>query len=77
MGARIDGGVRVLDLALFIDQITDPIGIAGADLNTGAIRQAYTSRRVTQERVRQAEFFRKSGVFLNPIKADTQDLNIL
>ena len=77
VGAGIDGGIRLLDCALFIDQITDPISIACADIITGVIRQTYTPSRVTQERVRKTELFRKSGIFLNRIKADTQSLNIL
>ena len=77
MNAGIDGSVYALHLALLIDQVTDPIGKARAGILTRTIRQAYTSSRVTQERVRKAEFFRKSGVFLNRVKADSQDLNIL
>lgn len=77
MNAGIDGGVDALHLTLLIDQVTDPIGKARAGIITCTIRQTYTPRRVTQECVRKAEFFRKSGVFLNRIKADSQNLDIL
>lgn len=77
MNAWIDGGVHALHLALLIDQITDPIGKARAGILTRTIRQTYTPSRVTQEGVRKAEFFCKSGVFLNRVKADSQDLNIV
>lgn len=77
MDAGVDGGVRLPDLALFIDQITDPLCIARADIITGAIRQPYTPSRVTQEGVGKTEFFGKGGVLLNRIKADPQHFNIL
>ena len=77
MNAGIDGGVHALDRTLLIDQITDPIGKARADIITRTIRQPYTPSRVTQERIRKAESFRKGGVFLNRIEADSQNLNIL
>ena len=71
MNAWIDGGVYALHLARLIDQITDPIGKARTGILTRTIRQTYTPSRVTQERVRKAEFFCKSGVFLNRVKADS------
>lgn len=77
MNAGIDGSVYALHLALFIDQITDAIGKAGTGILTGPIGQAYAPRRVAQERVWKAEFFRKSGVLLNRVKADSQNLDIL
>ena len=77
MNAGIDRGVYALHLAFLIDQVTDPIGKARAGILTRSIRQTYTPSRVTQERVRKTEFFRKSGVFFNRIKADSQNLNIL
>lgn len=77
VNAGIDGGVHTLDRTLLIDQVTDPIGKARADIITRTIRQPYTPSRVTQERIRKAESFRKSGVFLNRIEADSQNLNIL
>ena len=77
VNAGIDGGVHALDRTRLIDQVTDPIGKARADISTRTIRQPYAPSRVTQERVRKAEFFRKSGVFLNRIEADSQNLNIL
>lgn len=73
----IDGIVHALHRPLLIDQITDPTGKARAGILTRTIRQPYTASRVTQERVRKAEFFRKSGVFLNRIEADSQNLNIV
>ena len=73
----IDGDVHALHRPLLTDQITDPIGKARAGILTRTIRQPYTSSRVTQERVRKAEFFRKGGIFLNRIEADSQNLNIL
>ena len=77
VNAGIDGGVHALHRTLLIDQIADPIGKARAGILTRTIRQPYTSSCVTQERIRKAEFFRKSGVFLNRIEADPQNLNIL
>jgi len=71
VNAWIDGGVYALHLALLIDQVTDPIGKARAGILTRSIRQTYTPSRVTQERVRKAEFFGKSGVLLNRVKADS------
>ncbi len=77
VNAGIDGGVHTLHRTLLIDQVTDPLGKARADIITRTIRQPYTPRRVTQERIRKAKFFRKGGVFLNRIEADSQNLNIL
>jgi hypothetical protein len=77
MNAGIDRGVHALHLALLIDQVTDPIGKARAGSLTRTIGQPDTPRRVAQERVRKVEFFRKSGVFLNRIKADSQNLDIV
>jgi hypothetical protein len=65
------------DLALLIDQVTDPAGVTGFDVGAGAISQPHLAVGVTQQFERKIEFFGKCGVLGDRVEADPENGDVV
>lgn len=70
MGARTDGIVRFLNLALFVNQVADPLGIASGGSIARAVGESDGACGVTKERKGELILLRKGRILGHGIEAD-------
>ena len=76
MAARTHGIVRFLDLALFINHVTDPFGIASSGTIACAVGKSNGTGGVAEERKGKLIFLRKGGILGYRIETDSQDFDV-
>jgi hypothetical protein len=76
MTARTDGIVRFLNLALFVNQVTDALSIAGVSIVARAVGEPNGTRRVAEERVRKLMFLGEGSVLGHGVETDSQDFDV-
>ena len=75
MAARTDGIVRFLNLALFVNQVADALGVASGGSIARAVCKSNCTSGVAEERVRKLIFPRKGSVLGHRIETDAQDFD--
>jgi len=76
MAARGDRIVGFEDLALFVDEVTDALGIAGLRVVTGAVGKAQGPAGIAQQGKGKAELLREGGVLCHRVETRPQDFHI-
>ena len=76
MATGANGIVGFFDLALFINYVTDPLGIASVGILARAVGEPDGTCGVTEERVRKLVFLCKGSVFSHRIETDAQDFDV-
>mgnify|MGYP003394665836 CR=1 FL=1 len=76
MATRTNGIVGFLDLALFINYVTDPFGIASLGIIARAVGESDGTRGVAEKRIGKLIFLGKGSIFVHRIETDAQDVNV-
>jgi hypothetical protein len=77
MVARVDAIVNARDLALLVDQETDPAGIARLGVVACPIGHTERAIRVAQQREVEAVLFREGGVVFDGVEARAEDHDLV
>jgi hypothetical protein len=65
------------DFPLFVDEVTDTLGIAGLHVITCSVRDPYGALRIAEEKKGELELLRERRILFNGIKTDPEDFHIL
>ena len=76
MAARTHGIVRFLDLALFINHVTNPFGIASVGILARTVGEPDGTGGVAEEQKGKLIFLRKGSILGHRIETDSQDFDV-
>jgi hypothetical protein len=77
MTAGVHRVVGFEDFPLFVDEVTDTLGIAGLHVITRSVCEPYCTLRIAEKKKGELELLRERRILFDSIKTDSEDFHVL